>query len=410
MTVVDETVSGQVDRCVECNSTYGMVEIDGSFYCGYHHETCARCETDFVLGNGFRDYYQSRINQMLCNGCFCDQLSRCYRCDQMVENEDTTTVDDDTWCDTCAEHYALWCESCDAWHRVEENCPEYEEPDDDGNYHSRRERRDIHDYSYKPEPLFRMFVDEDKTEVTLSDYDVAMRSRQKIRDIFMGFELETEAMDASLGDGIEAMRPWTNSHFAYLKYDGSLNNGFEIVSHPATLDWYQALDMDPLKKLRKLGFRSWNVRNHDVGIHIHVSRTAFVGDAHLHRLCQLILKNRDDAVKFAGRDCHYAPFDGNLAVVRSTLVKKQGSYERMAVNLSNSNTVEIRMFRGSLNSDRLLADLELVDSAVTYTKDMTFREARDGGLKWKSYRRFVKEKRERYPHLATIFNGRVTPE
>ncbi|WP_455717798.1 hypothetical protein, partial [Anaerosporobacter sp.] len=53
----------------------------------------------------------------------------------------------------------------------------------------------------------------------------------------------------------------SSSENVYCKHDGSLRNGFEIVSHPCTVEYHKQLPYEELfKELVKRGYRS-----HDVG-------------------------------------------------------------------------------------------------------------------------------------------------
>ena len=42
-----------------------------------------------------------------------------------------------------------------------------------------------------------------------------------------------------------------------------------------------------------------------------------------------------------------------------------------AINLTNRNTIEFRMFRGTLNIETFFATLQLVDNIVRYVKEHT---------------------------------------
>src|SRR5690606_36382259 len=83
--------------------------------------------------------------------------------------------------------------------------------------------------------------------------------------------------------------------FVYCKRDGSLDDGIEIVSHPADYDYH--LNKLPWERilncLREAGYRS-----HDpvtCGLHIHISREAFGSDHEtqldrIHRLLYIVEK------------------------------------------------------------------------------------------------------------------------
>jgi hypothetical protein len=76
--------------------------------------------------------------------------------------------------------------------------------------------------------------------------------------------------------------------FVYLKEDSSINTGgykgFEMVSHPATLEYYASnknlwITLDYLRKVHNA--RSWDAKS--CGLHIHISRAGFKSGSHTHR-------------------------------------------------------------------------------------------------------------------------------
>ena len=151
-------------------------------------------------------------------------------------------------CEDCANRHTTWCERCDQREPEDEAC----------GYQGGR----IHDYSYKPLPIFHA-VDNDP------DVD---------RFMFMGTELEVEDRECHNG-GAQIVED-ALGNLVYCKHDGSLNNGFEIVTHPMTLAYVHQLDWSFTEKLIQTGHRSWDTDT--CGIHIHVDRRAFkIGRAHV---------------------------------------------------------------------------------------------------------------------------------
>ena len=111
----------------------------------------------------------------------------------------------------------------------------------------------IEEYSYKPDPVFLGY-----TEDNLS----------------LGVEIEVDK-----GTNMHQTTKELNYSFwgIYLKHDGSLGRcGFEIVSHPATLDYH----MNELGGDKIMSICQENeYKSHDTqtcGLHIHMSRT-FLG-------------------------------------------------------------------------------------------------------------------------------------
>jgi hypothetical protein len=203
----------------------------------------------------------------------------------------------------------------------------------------------------------------------------------------------------------------------YLKDDGSLNDGFEIVTHPHTLTEYQTnFNWDALSKLKNQGLRSWNTST--CGLHVHVSREAFAVEgvrlsyeqrilrrqAHELRFMKLIYDNERQVCRIAGRGGnHYASFmdKGKLVNKVKRGVQQNGRYS--AVNTDNDNTLEVRVFKGSLRPERVLSALEFVTASVEYTRDLPIN-GKNNALSWLRFTGYVAQHAETYPNLALIMN------
>ena len=184
--------------------------------CSYE---CQRCINRFGNAvrnpNGWRessrDEVQHRFNDNpICNKCL-DEL----RCEDDVRD--------------CAEcgvftftnylHYdehndAEYCRQCyrELWHECDDCGREYSPS---RGRHSCY--RGIHNYAHKPNPIFHGKA-----------------------PYYFGIELEVEQTDSdlSIDSGVTVVEN-TLGKRAYMKEDGSLSNGFEIVTHPHSLDEFQ---------------------------------------------------------------------------------------------------------------------------------------------------------------------------
>jgi hypothetical protein len=224
----------------------------------------------------------------------------------------------------------------------------------------------------------------------------------------MGFELEVESDGNSIRDGAEVVSNALGERI-YLKEDGSLNQGFEIVTHPHSLDEYQQnFDWSALGQLRRLGFRSWDTST--CGLHVHVSRSAFgipnsrrditKVQAHELRFMKLIYDNERQISRLAGRTSTYATFEDKGNLVNKIKHGSQHNGRYSAINSDNSATLEVRVFRGSLKPQRVLMALELVQCAVEYTRGLHV-SASNKALSWMMFTRYVADNASTYPNLFT---------
>ena len=333
--------------------------------------TCATCNDEWDNSD------RHPVYDHMCYSCG-DEFFTCEWCGTAENNNYMHSCDSPSaiLCESCHSNGTAWCEWCNVTYDTDQysGCP---------NGCDNRDEDCLHDYGYKPYPIF---------------HDVCGTAHPERGVVYMGVELEMEAFDADLRTGVTTVEDLLGD-FAYCKSDSSISYGMEMVTHPMTLEYAQARDWSVLTLLRRQGFRSWNTTT--CGMHIHVSRTAFDGSAHLFRFSQLVLKNEHTCTTFAGRAANgYCSFaDGYQPGFIAKVIKGQHYANRGAVNLQNGSTVEVRMFRGSLKEQRLLANIEFVHAAVQYTRELTVPQVATGGLSWRAFATWITDHRNTYPHL-----------
>ena len=221
--------------------------------------------------------------------------------------------------------------------------------------------------------------------------------------LHMGFEVETDNYQGSyngwhfVSEGREnAIRFLSENYDGLAKPtdDGSLDNGFEIVSAPMTLSAHQATEWKALfDKVTECGGHSHDTTT--CGFHVHVSRAALGNDDKAKALCigkivTLLSKFQRNFSCLARREPHYrwsqpiptqyrpTDTDGTRAIIRkaNALQSFQGlgvhdDNRYYVLNLQNVNTIEFRLFKGTLNADTFYATLALVDGIVRWCKQHT---------------------------------------
>ena len=144
--------------------------------------------------------------------------------------------------------------------------------------------------------------------------------------------------------------------------------------------------------LQELGCRSWNTKT--CGIHVHVGRSAFNAatneqrDTHQIKFIKLIYDNKDYVQRFAGRKSSWAKFDDQGNIVRKVKLGYQSAARYSAVNVENPMTLEVRVFRGTLRKERVLANIEFVHAAVEYTRNLKI-VPKDNPFSWTSFIGYV---------------------
>jgi len=206
----------------------------------------------------------------------------------------------------------------------------------------------IHLYEYKPE-RFKFYGKNGKTN-----------------DIFMGIELEVENTgNTSRKDAAKHILDIANP-FIYCKDDGSLEDGIEIVSHPATLQYHLTSGYWDLilKFLKEKLYKSHDTET--CGLHVHVgkkeltalqtSKIKFFTENNIEFVEALSRRTRNSYCRAIGKK--------KQGIKVGQYLNTTDRYE--AVNLTNESTIEFRTFRGTLNKNTLFATLEYIYLLVKF--------------------------------------------
>jgi hypothetical protein len=376
---------------------------------------CAVCSTDTNIDDTLTTYDA----QIICSDCH----QSCARCGDIgTTDEHFPHVDGDPWCESCVENRASWCESCEEYNSEGTNFIEdrnaywcYPCTDDNGSFCNYCENYNvdgcdscdeepatIHDYNYRPDMIFHTTKDNER--------------------LFFGMELELECRNGRSEPADYAQRLEVFD-LAYLKSDGSLNNGFEIVTHPMTHDFFKNEADELWNTIRALKMEhnvmTWGAPT--TGVHIHISRTGFNGGAHMHRFLNLVYTNEKLFSDVAGRKSErWAKFNDVDDVVRNgedeegyasykqfrSFTKKinnnRSSDRYSAVNTQNLDTLEMRIFRSTTRPERLKAYLDLAHASVEYTRIMPIQEVKDGALSADRFMQYIQDNGSLYSDLVTL--------
>lgn len=344
---------------------------------------CACCHCELSEDTGFwfdEDFY--------CQDCLDDTTCLCDHCGRRIWNDDNAGNSERPLCDDCYEDYYTTCEECG---RII-HCDDAEYDDYENSYCCNcYNESSIHDYSYKPSPIF---------------YGDGNR--------YFGVELEIDVggKSRSSADKLLYIANY-NCENIYIKSDGSLNDGMEIVTHPMSLDYHRS-EMPWIKLCEKaldLDYKSHKTTT--CGLHIHVNRTTFgetreIQDERISRVLYFVEHHWEELLRFSRRNEYtmnrWAARYGYKNTPKEILehAKKGCNGRYSCINLQNWNTVEFRMFRGTLKVNTILATLELVDLICQYA--MTFNDEEISKVSWTEFVEGIDE--EFYPELITYLKER----
>ncbi len=301
------------------------------------------------------------------------------------------------------------------------------EDEDDGNY---TESYGINSYSHKPDNIF----------YSTTSHPTRHSSVTK-KEPFFGIELETEnhtSRERSFGETANEAGHLTDG-FVYSKEDCSLRNGFEIVSHPATLSYWQNETSGYVKMLAMLrneGYRAWTTSR--CGLHIHISKDSFVKPAHDMKFIYFIFRNKKPIINLVARNSPFAQFnlDSFLGLPtdedefegwsrtykKPTLIEvakgtcddgspiSRQSERNLAVNRLPLDTYELRIFRPSLRFATILAYIEFLHCLFEYTKQITANDIlqKQAISTFEPLAVYARENKEKYPNF--IWKMHTRPE
>ena len=256
----------------------------------------------------------------------------------------------------------------------------------------------LFNYSFKPESI-KFFSKEE--ELDFSPSSIPLDST-----MLYGIELEVECVkNRTLDTLVNAIISFPQK-VVYCKRDSSIKYGFEIVSHPGSFKWWKENieSIEKILSIRSAGFRSFNTDT--CGIHIHMDKFLF-SPSDIQKMHDFFrynpgfilmvsqrVKNKLD--RWAGI---YHPGD---AKVYYKCINKSGSVERhVAINLNPPKTVEIRIFRGTLNTKSFYKNIEFCDALYLFIKEVSMRECT-----LENFLKFVIFNKEKYENLFEFLKNR----
>lgn len=265
-----------------------------------------------------------------------------FTCDHCGTAHPTTALfrcGEDTLCQACCKQHYTACDHCSSMIR---NSQTYYPEDSDETLcwecHDRRTRHAaIHEYDYTPDLFFH--------GKGLRHFDVEL-------------EINEGGQSAANARRLLEIANKTAENL-YIKTDGSLDDGMELVTHPMTLDYHMGEMPWPevLATARSMGYLSH--RAETCGQHVHISRLAFgctydQQETAIARLVYFVEKFWPELLRFSRRTqsqlSRWAARYGAQLNPKDQIehAKNACAGRYMAVNLTNGETIEIRIFQGTL--------------------------------------------------------------
>lgn len=315
--------------------------------------SCCNCECELEENEGI---YSEITGNLYCEDCYYNEFGRCGSCGlECYDSELYNTEEGSRLCESCYEEHTERTTIIKGYHNR------------DIPLEFLYLEEELKDGMTKDDLLYFGFeIEVYNTKQVISKHKMAKMIRERYPNLKLVFE-----EDGSLGNSNEDAR----------------RNGFEIISEPMTKKFINSVEDDikgVLKLLSDNGFTSHN--NRYCGLHIHFSRNYFKDneDKYIQKLTLFFETYKEELKNFSRRkdfywcnfisdSCGYAKRYLKSSVILKDYAKDHSSHN-IAINLGNTNSIEIRIFKGTLMFETLMASIELVDSIVRTIKTKETRK------------------------------------
>jgi hypothetical protein len=132
------------------------------------------------------------------------------------------------------------------------------------------------------------------------------------------------------------------------------------------------------------------------GMHVHLSRAGFDSHCHIYRWMKFIYRNENPVSALARRRSHqWAAFRSEDREFVKEYAKGRGQFvgRYRAINTSNADTFELRIFASSLDPAVVQAALGFAAASVEYTRGLdAYAICRHDGWSWSAFADWVSER------------------
>lgn len=334
-------------------------------------------------------------DQPLCRDCAEEETFVCDNCGFRHWNSDNQGDNRYDLCPSCREEYFVTCSECG---RLIPNSEAWYDGDDDEtppyceSCYREKVGDSLHPYSYKPSPIF---------------YGGG--------PLYLGVELEVDGAGQSATHARTVLNVINRrAEYAYMKTDGSLDDGLELVTHPCTLEEHctNVPWAETVAAFREMHYNSHNAGT--CGLHVHVNRSALgehsaAQDETIAKILYLFERFWQEILRFSRRTesqmNHWAARYGYQNSAKEILEHAKydsGNGRYACVNLTNRDTIEFRAFRGTLKLNTLIATLQFVDRICRVALALSESEIKD--LSWPEFVLYLTD--ENTPELIQYLKER----
>jgi hypothetical protein len=397
--ILNGTLTGECNCChtkLDAHSSFQIMG-DKSLVCDKcakeHYITCVCCNKLYNKNESKEVNRISEKNDLnitnVCLRCFTVNYRECSCCHKFFNRQDFLTYKENIYCKICFDKSFKICPMCNNTFQK------------DKITHKIRGKYSVCDKCFNYYGPITTYEEKPKIEF------------QGKPPHYYGIELEVEVQNKSKEErGVKAQKVIDLfGDFAIVKEDGSLSCGFEICTQPASKEehlvrWNKFFDNLPDNLV------SFNSERGNCGLHIHCSKKPLS----LLTIAKIVVfvndeNNQPHIETIAGRrSCNYSC----ICKKKYGTVKRIGTLSRSdryeAVNLVNHDTIEFRIFKGTLKRESFFKAIEFCDALIQFC--MVGNYGITYCRNWDNFVNYVKLRNKDYPHLYAFicarFSGKET--
>ena len=221
----------------------------------------------------------------------------------------------------------------------------------------------------------------DLDEYHSHDFNEFLTTKNETTNQFYGIELEVEC-HISPRDVVEEIKPIIEKEFVVEK-DGSLDNGFEMISKPFSYNYMiENLENTLEEVYGELAYYE-NTEIYTNGMHIHLTKQSHMHEFNMVCLVEYyqneltILSNR--RTRDLKRWAKFLIEKDDLDMISERMISNEidCDYRYFACNLCNENTIEIRIFKATNDVKEILGRIELIHNMSEYAKENSINDFKD---------------------------------
>lgn len=393
----DAVICSHCGRVIDVDGGETFIEThDGEIICEECADACffrcEKCDKYYPLGEG-----TDVCGDTLCDECRDEYSVKCYSCGDWIYVRDAVSYGDEYLCEHCYDNYYFTCDRCGEVY-----------PDDDGHWHGD---------SHYCDDCHRSMMDGVSGYHDWGGEYFPHKFKGEKDGLMIGVELECD--DGEFDK--YPVRGWVHDDIVHFESDGSLSDsGVELITQPCSLRYHkETVGWKTLcKTMVDMGFRS-----HDTdtcGLHVHLTRnvipiTSIVKmDIWLNRWMLWRDVARRDSI-YSGEYDDNKKVDIGHAVRNSyrcnPICEKwygRGYNDRyQPLNTNNSETIEIRIFKGSLNHETVLGTIEMCHALVKFADTVPVTDVYDTTPE--RFLSFIASRLEDYPDVFPMLRRLIKP-